>query len=130
MSTESEKLREARAALKSMSSKKNSKMTKQRFVTNLINDIHAKMKEGFQLDEICEQINMTLPESDRIKLSTFRAYVRTAREDTGIKPLRTWTRRDTKGGNVAKTKVNNEVEKKQPIKAATQNEFRNMGGDL
>lgn len=129
MTIESEKVREAKSALRSMSKKKSTRLTKAAFVSSLITEIHAKMEAGFQIDEICEELNKTLPEKDQIKTNTFRTYVRTAREEAGIKPLRTWTRR-TKNDSKDKVKGIVKDTEKGSIKAKTEDSFREMGGDL
>lgn len=129
MSIESDKLKEARAALKGMSSKTKAKLTKQQFVASLIEDIHAKMAAGFQLAEICEELNKTLPPNEQIMLSTFRAYVRSAREEAGIKPLKSWTRRtpkESKDSSEVKPEANREVSDKKIQSTKTEGQFRNM----
>ena len=133
MSITSERIKDAKAALKVMSSKKQAKLTKRQFIARLIEGIHAKMQAGFQLSEICEAINNTLPVDEQIKISTFRAYVRAARDKAGIKPLKSWTRRtpksedeipefdckaDTKSDNIARSMT------------STENQFRDTRGDL
>lgn len=137
MTIKSETVKEAKSALKSMSKKTERRLTKGEFIASLIKEIHAKMEAGFQLDEICEELNKTLPDDQQIKPNTFRTYVRKAREDAGIKPLRTWTRRTDK-------KTSDEVEgeykdddkdtqrgiPKDSKKVKTEDEFRNMSGDL
>ena len=133
MSIESNKLKEAKAALKGMSSKRQVKLTKQQFVASLIEDIHAKMESGFQLSEICEELNKTLPADEQIKMSTFKAYVRSAREEAGIKPLKSWTRRDLKDSeDNAKVnyKDNPEVNEVKDQGTKTEGQFRNMAGEL
>jgi hypothetical protein len=133
MSIESDKLKEARAALKGMSSKTKAKLTKQQFVASLIEDIHAKMAAGFQLAEICEELNKTLPPDEQIMLSTFRAYVRSAREDAGIKPLKSWTRRAPKANEEvaeANSEDNQEVNDMKSQGTKTEGQFRDMAGEL
>ena len=127
MSIESESIREAKAALKQMSSSKTSKLTRQQFVTSLIKEIHAKMEAGFQLAEICEELNKALPENRKIKPATFRAYVRTARAEAGIKPLKAWTRRSKKDQPKAENKANAKDEIEAKEKNSTSAGFREMG---
>ncbi|UOA21627.1 hypothetical protein DSM14862_04467 (plasmid) [Sulfitobacter indolifex] len=129
MSIESNKLKEAKAALKGMSSKRQVKLTKQQFVASLIEDIHAKMEAGFQMSEICEELNKTLPPDEQIKMSTFKAYVRAAREEAGIKPLKSWTRRtprESKDSSEGKLEDNREVSDKKIQSTKTEGQFRNM----
>lgn len=133
MTIKSEAVKEAKTALKSMSKKKETRLTKAEFVASLINEIHAKMEAGFQLHEICEELNKTLPGDQQIKTNTFRTYVRNAREEAGIKPLRNWTRRTEKPApNLTEQKsegIDKDTTKDIP-KKKTEDEFRNMGGDL
>ena len=133
MTIKSEAVKEAKSALKSMSKKKDTRLTKAEFVASLINEIHTKMEAGFQLDEICEELNKTLPDDQQIKPNTFRTYVRNAREEAGIKPLRNWTRRTEKPTPNATKQKNEGVDKdttKNIAKTKTEDEFRNMSGDL
>lgn len=127
MSIDNEMVKEAKAALKQMSSGKTSRLTRQQFVSSLIKEIHAKMEAGFQLAEICDELNRTLPEDQKIKPGTFRAYVRTARAEAGIKPLKTWTRRNNKEHDKADVKAKIEVKKKAVNDEPTSKGFREMG---
>lgn len=133
MTIKSEKLNEAKSALKLMSKKKQTRLTKAEFVASLIEQIHDKMQSGFKLHEICEELNKTLEEEDQIKTNTFRTYVRNAREEAGIKSLRKWTRRTEKtASDTAKHKtedVDNDT-KKNIEKTKTEGQFRDIGGPV
>ena len=133
MAIKTNTLKEAKTALKTMSKSKSKSLTKAELVASLIEDIHEKMLAGFKLEEICEEINKTLDEPDKLALNTFKTYVRTARLDAGIEPTRSWTRRSE-----SQTKVNNKVDqekykndiKESAKRAPTESGFRNIGGDL
>ena len=112
-----------------MSKKKDKRLTRAAFVTSLIDEIHEKMKAGFKLDEICDELNKTLPEDEQMKKNTFRTYVRNAREEVGIKPLRSWTRRiDAEAEDIPKRILKDT--QKDNTKAKTESNFRDMDGDL
>ncbi|PWL28087.1 hypothetical protein [Marivita sp. XM-24bin2] len=128
MALKTEHLKEAKAALKSMSAQREKKLTRADFVTGLIKDIHAKMTAGFSLEEICEELNKTLPEDDQFKMNTFKTYVRRARTKAGIAPTRTWTRRTGPTEPKIQTipdKGKTKVQKEDPA-----SDFRDQGGDL
>ena len=93
MALKPEHLKHAKAALKSMSAQREKRLTRADFVTSLIKDIHAKMTAGFSLEEICAELNKTLPEDEQLNMNTFKTYVRRARTQAGIAPTRSWTRR-------------------------------------
>lgn len=125
MTIKTETVREAKSALKSMSKKSEKRLTRAEFVASLIKEIHEKMEAGFSIAEICEELNRTLPDDQKIKMNTFKTYVRKAREEAGIKPLRTWTRRV----KVGHAKTENGASKKDK-KVNTEADFRDQGGDL
>lgn len=128
MALKTEHLKEAKAALKSMSSQREKKLTRADFVTGLIKDIHAKMTAGFSLAEICEELNKTLPEDDQFKINTFKTYVRRARTQAGIAPTRSWTRRTGPAETRIQTVPDKERTKGQQEDPAS--DFRDQGGDL
>ena len=134
MSIDNAAVKEAKAALKEMSIKTKSKMTRQQFVASLIKEIHAKLEAGFQLGEVCAELNKTLPEDQQIKEATFRAYVRSARQEAGIKPIRTWTRRTDKASAKDSLKDDNLAHIKDKSKANTISKtasgFREMDDEL
>ena len=128
MALKPEHLKDAKAALKSMSTRREKKLTKADFVTSLIQDIHAKMTAGFSLEEICEELNKTLPDGEQFNMSTFKTYVRRARTQAGIAPTRSWTRRVSPAENKIKTspdKGRTKVQKEDPA-----SDFRDQGGEL
>lgn len=134
MSIDSDKLKEAKQALKAMSPRGRGRLTKQGFVTSLIREIHAKMEAGFKLSEICEEVNKSLPEGSQMKESTFRAYVRNARKEEGIEALKKWTRRtdkegetETVAGGSKADKVSKEAKNKSTEKTSTADDYRHMG---
>lgn len=86
------------------------------------------MTAGFSLEEICEELNKTLPEDDQFKMNTFKTYVRRARTQAGIAPTRSWTRRTGPADTKIKTtpdKGRTKVQKEDPA-----SDFRDQGGDL
>lgn len=125
MAIKSEMVKDAKSALRSMSKKSEKQLTKADFVASLIKEIHEKMQAGFSISDICEELNKTLPDSEKMKLNTFKTYVRRAREDAGIEPLRTWTRRTEPSA-----KVDQKIYKKADSKDNLGSEFRDQGGDL
>jgi hypothetical protein len=128
MALKTEHLKEAKAALKSMSSQREKKLTRADFVTGLIKDIHAKMTAGFSLAEICEELNKTLPEDDQFKMNTFKTYVRRARTKAGIAPTRAWTRRT--GPTEPKIQTVPDKGRTKARKDDPASDFRDQGGDL
>jgi IS30 family transposase len=125
MTIKSDTIKEAKSALKSMSKKSEKRLTKADFVESLIKDIHEKMEAGFSIAEICQELNKTLPSDKQIKLNTFKTYVRTARKEAGIKPLRTWTRKT----EAAPMKIEKPKKEEDP-KEVLETDFRDQGGDL
>jgi IS30 family transposase len=125
MTIKSDTLKEAKSALRSMSKKSEKRLTRADFIASLIKEIHEKMEAGFSIAEICEELNRTLPDDQKIKMNTFKTYVRKAREEAGIKPLRSWTRRI----EVAPKKSGSDASKEEP-KRKTETDFRDQGGDL
>ena len=125
MTIKSDTLKEAKSALRSMAKKSEKRLTRADFVASLIKEIHEKMEAGFSIAEICEELNRTLPDDQKIKMNTFKTYVRKAREEAGIKPLRTWTRK----ANVAPAKAEYSAPK-EDTKVDTKADFRDQGGDL
>lgn len=125
MTIKSDTLKEAKSALRSMSKKSERRLTRADFVASLIKEIHEKMEAGFSIAEICEELNRTLPDDQKIKMNTFKTYVRNAREEAGIKPIRTWTRRT----EVGPEKPESDASKEDP-KRKTEADFRDQGGDL
>lgn len=128
MAIKSETVRDAKSALKSMSKRNEKKLTKADFVGSLIKEIHEKMEAGFSIAEICEELNKTLPEGERMKLNTFKTYVRRAREDAGIAPLRTWTRRAKKEGKSPAATTKDDYQK--DAKVDSHSDFRDQSGEL
>jgi hypothetical protein len=128
MALKPEHLKHAKAALKSMSAQREKRLTRADFVTGLIKDIHAKMTAGFSLEEICAELNKTLPEDEQLNMNTFKTYVRRARTQAGIAPTRSWTRRTGPTEPKIKTthgKGMTKVQKEDPA-----SDFRDQGGDL
>ena len=125
MTIKSDTLKEAKSALRSMSKKSEKRLTRADFVASLIKEIHEKMEAGFSIAEICEELNRTLPDDQKIKMNTFKTYVRNAREEAGIKPIRTWTRRT----EVEPEKSESRASKEEPKRKA-EADFRDQGGDL
>ena len=128
MALKREHLQEAKSALKSMSTRREKKLTKADFVTSLIQDIHAKMTAGFSLEEICEELNKTLPDGEQLNMNTFKTYIRRARIEAGIAPTRSWTRR----ASTAETKIKTSPEKGRAKvqKEDPASDFRDQGGEL
>lgn len=128
MALKTEHLKDAKAALKSMSTRREKKLTKADFIAGLIQDIHAKMAAGFTLEEICEELNKTLPDGEQLNMNTFRTYVRRARIKVGVAPIRAWTRRIGPADPKIKTtpiKGRTEISKEDP-----KSDFRDQGGEL
>lgn len=128
MALKREHLKEAKSALKSMSKRREKKLTKADFVASLIQDIHAKMTAGFSLEEICEELNKTLPDGQQLNMNTFKTYVRKARTEAGIAPTRPWTRRASPADLKIKTtpdKGRTKVQREDPA-----SDFRDQGGEL
>ncbi len=125
MTIKSDTLKEAKSALRSMSKKSEKRLTRADFVASLIKEIHEKMEAGFSIAEICEELNRTLPDDQKIKMNTFKTYVRKAREEAGIEPLRTWTRRPEMAPKKAEKSAS-----KENTKRNTEEDFRDQGGDL
>ena len=128
MALKPEHLKDAKAALKSMSTRREKRLTRAHFVASLIQDIHAKMTAGFSLEEICEELNKTLPDGEQFNMSTFKTYVRRARIEAGIAPTRSWTRRASTAETKIKTspdKGRTKVQKEDPA-----SDFRDQGGEL
>lgn len=129
MAIKSDTLKEAKSALKTMSKGDKKRLTKAEFVASLIKEIHEKMKLGFSIEEICIELNKTLEPCDQIKLNTFRSYVRKAREEAGIKPTRTWTKR-ADGDSEKDHKGDISSHRKEYKKEDTASDFRNQMGEL
>jgi hypothetical protein len=125
MTIKSDTIKEAKSALKTMAKRSEKRLTKADFVGSLIKDIHAKMQDGYSIAEICEELNKTLPDNEKMKLNTFKTYVRKSREEAGIKPLRTWTRRT----EAMPTKTEKPKDKEDP-KEVLETDFRDQRGDL
>ncbi len=128
MALKTEHLKEAKSALKSMSKRREKKLTKADFVASLIQDIHTKMTTGFSLEEICAELNKTLPDGEQLNMNTFKTYVRRARTQAGIAPTRSWTRRTGPADTKIQTtpdKGRTKVQKEDPA-----SDFRDQGGDL
>ena len=128
MALKTEHLKTAKSALKSMSTRREKKLTRADFVTGLIKEIHAKMTAGFSLEEICEELNKTLPEDEQLNMNTFKTYVRRARTQAGIAPTRAWTRRSGPTGHTIQTAPDKGRTKGQKEDPAS--DFRDQGGDL
>ncbi|MDE4063040.1 MAG: hypothetical protein P1U91_15700 [Pseudophaeobacter sp. bin_em_oilr2.035] len=128
MALKTEHLKTAKSALKSMSTRREKKLTRADFVTGLIKDIHAKMTAGFSLEEICEELNKTLPEDEQLNMNTFKTYVRRARTQAGIAPTRAWTRRTGPTEPKIQTTPNKGRTKSQKEDPAS--DFRDQGGEL
>lgn len=134
MAINSDSIKELKGAVRSMSKKNEKGLRKADVVSLLIKDIHEKMEAGFSLGDILEEINKKLPEGEKFKETTFKTYVRNARESAGIKPIRTWKRRAQQGAtsvaagvvaakNDSQVHVNN-----NPPEAKTEDGFRDIGG--
>lgn len=128
MALKTEHLKTAKAALKSMSTRREKTLTRADFITGLIKDIHAKMTAGFSLEEICAELNKTLPEDEQLNMNTFKTYVRRARTQAGIAPTRAWTRRTGPPEPKIQTTPNKGRTKGQKEDPAS--DFRDQGGDL
>ena len=128
MALKPEHLKHAKAALKSMSAQREKRLTRADFVTSLIKDIHAKMTAGFSLEEICAELNKTLPEDEQLNMNTFKTYVRRARTQAGIAPTRSWPRRT--GPTEPKIKTTHGKGMTQVRKEVPGSDFRDQGGDL
>ncbi|WP_071795142.1 hypothetical protein [Natronohydrobacter thiooxidans] len=128
MALKREHLKNARTALKSMSTRRERKLTASDFVADLIQDIHAKMTAGFSLEEICEELNKTLPDLEKLNMNTFKTYVRKARTEAGIAPTRTWTRRTAPADPKIKTTAMKG--KTEALKEDRASDFRDQGGEL
>lgn len=114
---------EAKKNLKIIKGKEKSNLTGKQFVAALIQDIHAKMKEGHKIHDIWSEINDPLPDDDKIKEGTFRRYVQMAREEAGLEPIKKWTRQVEK--EKQKTSKANEVENSEDQKERkTESDFR------
>ena len=81
MAIKSDAIKDAKSALRSMAKTSEKRLTKADFVQSLIKEIHANMEEGHSIAEICEELNKTLPDSQKMALNTFKTYVRKAREE-------------------------------------------------
>lgn len=128
MTLKREHLKGAKSSLKSMSTQRERRLTKADFVAALIGDIHVKMADGFSLKEICEELNKTLPDGEKINMNTFKTYVRRARIEAGIAPTRSWTRRTDPAETRTRTtpdKGKTRVQKEEPA-----SDFRDQGGEL
>ncbi|MCL3883897.1 hypothetical protein [Marivita sp. GX14005] len=121
-------LKEAKSALKSMSTRREKKLTRADFVAGLIQDIHKKMMAGFSLEEICEELNKTLPDGEQLNMNTFKTYVRRARTQAGIAPTRSWTRRTRPANTKAETAPDKGRTKVRKEDHAS--DFRDQGGEL
>ena len=128
MALKTEHLKEAKSALKSMSTRREKTLTKADFIASLIQDIHAKMTAGFSLEEICEELNKTLPEDEQLNMNTFKTYVRRARTQAGIAPTRAWTRRTGPTEPNIQTAPDKGRTKGQEEDPAS--DFRDQGGEL
>ena len=128
MALKTEHLKEAKSALKSMSKRREMKLTRADFVASLIKDIHAKMTAGFSLEEICAELNKTLPDDEQLKINTFKTYVRRARTQAGIAPTRSWNRRTSPAETKIKTAPDKGRTKVQ--KEDSTSDFRDQGGEL
>ena len=128
MALKTEHLKDAKAALKSMATRREPNLTKADFIAGLIQDIHAKMAAGFTLAEICEELNKTLPDGEKLPTNTFKTYVRKARTEAGIAPTRAWTRRTGPSGpkpTATLIKGRASTPKEDPASG-----FREQGGEL
>jgi hypothetical protein len=124
---------EAKRILKQTSTRGKPGLTAKEFVASLINEIHAKMAEGFTVTQLWEQVNETLPEGSKIQKSTFGRYVQIAREEAGITPVKKWTRKekvDDQGGDKKITEAKMKDNIKADQKDKTEGDFRNTGEDL
>lgn len=128
MALKTEHLKDAKAALKAMSARREKTLTKADFIASLIRDIHAKMADGFSLEEICAELNKTLPDDGKLQKNTFKTYVRKARIEAGIAPTRSWTRRS----GPAPTRVTAGPDQGRPkvSKEDPASDFRDQGGEL
>lgn len=128
MALKTEHLKDAKAALKAMSARRQKTLRKAEFVTSLVHDINEKMKAGFSLEEICEELNKALPDGEQLKMNTFKTYVRKARTEAGVAPTRAWTRRT----GPAPTRVTTTPDKGRPkvSKEDPASDFRDQGGVL
>ncbi|MFV1877767.1 hypothetical protein [Nioella sp.] len=128
MALNPEHLKDAKAALKAMSARREKTLRKADFIAGLIHDIHTRMADGFSLEEICEELNKALPEGEQLKMNTFKTYVRKARTEAGVAPTRAWTRRTAP----APTRVTTTPDKGRPkvAKEDPASDFRDQGGEL
>jgi IS30 family transposase len=128
MTLKQEHLKAAKAALKSMSTRREKTLTQADFVASLVQDIHEKMTAGFSLEDICGELNKTLPDGKQLNMNTFKTYVRRARTEAGISPTRAWTRR----ADPAKTTINTTPDKNIPEvqKDNLETDFRDQIGEL
>ena len=128
MALKTEHLKDAKAALKSMSARREKTLRKADFIAGLIHDIHAKMAAGFTLEEICEELNKALPDGEQLKMNTFKTYVRKARTEVGVAPTRAWTRRTDPP--VTKTPTSMIKGRSNTPKEDPASGFRDQGGEL
>ena len=128
MALKTEHLKTAKSALKSMSKRREKKLTKADFFASLIQDIHAKMTAGFSLKDICEELNKTLPQDEQLNMNTFKTYVRRARTQAGIAPTRAWTHRT--GPTEPKIKTTPDTGRTKGQKEDPASDFRDQGGKL
>lgn len=92
MMIEENAVEKGRRSLARLQKQKKPGITGLRLVIELAPDIHARLAEGHRLKEVWSAIVEPLPEDEKLTLPTFRKYWQTARTETGLAPLKRWTK--------------------------------------
>lgn len=129
MSIDRKYIDEAKKSLKTIKGKGKTGLTRKQFVSELIQDIHARMKEGHKIHDIWKELNDPLPDDSKIKESAFRAYVQIARKEADLEPVKKWTKRTEKPKE--KTIKENTLDNPEANdKPKTENDFRDTGAEV
>lgn len=93
MSIDRDILKKAKQALNEMPKKKKDRISRRELVSELIKEIQSLRKTGYTYDDICTEVNKTLPKEAQMATTTFASYARKARAEADLEPLTKWTRR-------------------------------------
>lgn len=57
-------------------------------VAAIAEDVHDRMRQGYTLPQIVNQLNSVREPEDQINVGTFRAYLQDVRKEMGLEPVR------------------------------------------
>lgn len=121
--------------LSKLPSVKSKRLTTKELIEQLTPVLHQKVLEGYQLQDLFEEVKVGLPEGAKLTFYTFRKYWQDARREQGLPPTKTWNRKGpTEEADRSTKPAIIRRDESQPIssedKANTSVGYRDMGGEL